>query len=347
MIRELHVLLLRQDGQGWGPVTQVAAMTARLAGTKLQTSQVGPPAPKLRLLTRAAAAAASTPFARLKKADLLVIAPVPGALNDVLLDTSLRSRYRNVMAWVIDSFWTERIPATLKIPGLFSHIFITDPDDLDVWRAKARANVEVLPWGTDTLTAHTRLQDPDTDVVRVGRQPAAWDDDDILYSAAQQAGLSFRGRPLMGDSENEAVESVTQAYARSRVVLASGNAASPSSYTHPTKEYVTARWTDAFAHGCLVAGSPPQCGAAATLLPAYGLIQTPPNDVGAGMQAIREHLDGEADASVRLRTFALRQLDWRHRLKRVFAISGADPRLLDAELEQIERIAASLAGEET
>lgn len=345
MSRELHVLLLRQDGHGWGPVTNLATMTARLARTELRVAQVGPPAPKFRLLRRAAAAATQRAFTRSRDADLLVIAPVPGALNDVLLDSALRSRYRNVMAWVIDSFWTERIPATVKVPGIFSHIFITDPDDLELWSAKARANVEVLPWGTDALAAHRRLQSPDTDVVRVGRQPPAWDDDGVLAAAAHGAGLSFSGRPPMGNSEADAVESVTDAYARNRVVLASGNASSPATYTHPTKEYVTGRWTDAFANGCLVAGTPPACGAAEILLPQDGLIHTPPSDVAAGMHAIRRHLDQESDASVHLRRFALLQLDWRHRLKRIFSIAGTDTRVLDEEIKQLQQAAASLGGD--
>lgn len=345
MSSELHVLLLRQEGQGWGPVTTLASVTARLAGTALHVAPVGPPASKIRLLRHASTATVKAAIARSRDADLLVIAPVPGALNDVLLDTTLRSKYRNVMAWVIDSFWTERIPATVKLPGIFSHIFITDPDDLELWRAKARASVEVLPWGTDALSAHARLQAPDTDVVRVGRQPPAWEDDEVLASAAHGAGLSFRGRPPMGDSEADAVDSVADAYARSRVVLASGNASSPATYTHPTKEYVTGRWTDAFANGCLVGGTPPRCGAASILLPPYGLIHTPPNDVAAGMDAIRGHLDEEGDASMRLRRFALLQLDWRHRLKRVFSIAGTDTRLLDEEIKQLEHAAASLGGD--
>lgn len=344
MSRALHVMLLRQKGQGWGPISSLAAMTARLAGTHLQTVEVGPPVPKPRLLLHATAAAARAAVRRSKDADLFVIAPVPGALNDVLLDRSLHARYRNVMAWVIDSFWTERIPAALKIPGLYSHIFITDPDDLREWQAAARGHVEVLPWGTDALSAHHRLREPDTDVVRVGRQPQAWDDDEVLASAAHGAGLSFNGRPPMGTSEQDALQSVMDAYAQSRVVLASGNASSPANYTHPTKEYVTARWTDAFAHGCLVAGTPPQCGSAADLLLEEGLIRTPADDVDAGMRMIRARLEAEGDTPRTLRKFALENLDWRYRLRRIFALSGVDSALLDSEISQLAEAAAILGG---
>ena len=343
MTRELHVLLLRQDGHGWGPVTALAQMAARLADTRLRTAQVRPPAPKTVLMRRAAAAMAKAPFSGRNNADLLVIAPVPGALNDVLLDPALHLHHRNVMAWVIDSFWTDRIPATMKLPGLFSHIFITDPDDLAAWRRQVAAEVEVLPWGTDALGAHQRRRTKEVDVVRVGRQPPAWDDDGVLVSAATTAGLSFAGRPALGESEAEALAAVNDAYALSRVVLASGNGSSPASYTHPTKEYVTARWTDSFANGCMVAGTPPRCGAATTLLPEPGLIRTPHDDVEAGMHLIAAHLGKQSERDVELRQFALRRLDWRHRLARIFALAEVPSVHLDREIRGLELAAEELS----
>ena len=335
--RTLEVLLLRQQGHGWGPVTAMAQMAARLAGTELRTAQVQPAASKLRLATAAAATASTVPLRAARSSDLLVIVPVPGALNDVLLDGLLR-RHRRVMAWVIDSFWTERIPSTLRLPGLFSHIYITDPDDEAEWQQRVAATVGVLPWGTDALAAHHQRREADTDVVRVGRQPPAWDDDTVLKRAAATAGLSFRGRPPMGDSEAASLGSVHDAYARSRVVLASGNATSQADYTHPTKEYVTARWTDALAHGCLVAGTPPKCGAAANLLPEAGLVRVKPDDVAAGMEAIRSRLNGPSPEQ-ELRLAALTKLDWRFRLATIFEEAGVSSAQLDCELMELQQAA--------
>ena len=60
--------------------------------------------------------------------------------------------------------------------------------------------------------------------------------------------------------------SLMERLSRAKFTLSFSNAVSPASYTHPTREYLTGRWTDALASGAVVAGIAPACAATAELL---------------------------------------------------------------------------------
>ena len=71
-----------------------------------------------------------------------------------------------------------------------------------------------------------------------------------------------------------------------KLTLSFTNLVSPAVYTHPTRDYVTGRWTDALASGALVAGIPPQCEAGSRMLWDEGLVRLPTTDLGDGLDAI-------------------------------------------------------------
>jgi hypothetical protein len=48
------------------------------------------------------------------------------------------------------------------------------------------------------------------------------------------------------------------ALARAKFVLAFSNRVHQAGYTHPEREYLTARWVDSLAHGAVIAGIAPQ-----------------------------------------------------------------------------------------
>ena len=99
------------------------------------------------------------------------------------------------------------------------------------------------------------------DLLRVGRQPDAWDDDQRSDAACRLAGLRFAGRPPFFPENfkdsSAGHRDLCARYARAKFVLAHSNIVAPASYTHPSKEYISARWTDALAAGSVVAGIPP------------------------------------------------------------------------------------------
>ncbi|QXT62959.1 hypothetical protein [Tessaracoccus palaemonis] len=338
----LDVIQFTQHGFGWGPVTGLSALAARLGGGQHLPIPLASVPPRGRVLAGLAASLLPRTGPR-RERSLLVVCPVPGALSSLLAEPRLWRGYNRVVAWIIDSFWLERIPSALRLPVPLNQLYITGADDLSHWRARCSTPVAVLPWGADVLDATSRMVNKGVDLARIGRQPTAWDDDARTTAAAREAGLSFSPRPPFGDSEAAALNNAHRAYSSARAVLAFGNLASPSSYTHPTREYLTGRWTDALANGCLVAGIPPQCVEAKTLLPEQALIRVPSDNLALGLEIIRTRLraPGEQDTNA-IRRFAAAKLDWRLRLRAVFADAGIEAGALESELNSLAISMAAL-----
>ena len=105
---------------------------------------------------------------------------------------------------------------------------MADRDDVHDWRSAGVKNVRVLPWGADVWSRFDEhLEHPKTtDVLRVGRQPSAYDDDEHTAELAQQVGITFAGRPPFGVTDRESVEFLQRALADAKFV--------PVSYTHLT-----------------------------------------------------------------------------------------------------------------
>ena len=172
--------------------------------------------------------------------------------------------HESTAAWIVDSFWTDRIAGIARHRPHFDRLFVTDPDLVDEWSALTGRPVDALPWGSDTLAVAADDGPRPVDLLRLGRQPEAWDDDARTAREAQDHGLVFRGRPPSSPDPLQNQEAVRAALAQARLVLAFSNLVSPAPYTHPTRDYLTGRWTDALAAGCRVAGVAPR--SAATLL---------------------------------------------------------------------------------
>lgn len=267
----------------------------------------------------------------------IVIASDPGQLNAIAQARYLARRYSAVYGWVIDSFWDDRIPRIAKSTSIYTKIFVTDPDDVQAWRHNGVKNVDLLPWGTDVWENFeermTAASTKTTDLVRVGRQPTAWDNDKHTATLAESRSLSFEGRPGFGSSVDSSVQLLHEAFARAKAVLAFSVRVSPAPYTHPTKDYVTARWLDALAWGCLVVGKRPQSAGADVLLWEGATADITPDDAEQGMAevaaALKSYSKDTAERHVRL---ALENLDWRHRFKELFKAIGHSSQQLDDEL---------------
>lgn len=317
------------DG-GWGPVTHLAQMAARVFGAQLTTFH---PETEFSRLQRYSALLPrwSSGSARLS------IVSNPGDLVALRSLRVLEPRRRVEAVWIIDSFWSDRIPRFARMRGMFDYVFITDAELVDEYAAALVAPVEWLPWGADCLTAPAETGDREIDVLRVGRQPEAWDDDAVSAEVFDRNGLRFSGRPPFGGDADSSRRMLLERLAAAKMTMAWSNAVSPADYTHPTREYISGRWTDAAACGTQVLGIPPRC-AATEVLGAETLIvpaSTAPEDVVEAAAAAAEEWTPEL--SSRIRAHARAHLDWRRRLAVIADRVSADAPRLDAEL-------ASLAG---
>ncbi|MBF0744107.1 hypothetical protein IR132_01365 [Micrococcus yunnanensis] len=327
----LDVVYIRPGGSGWGPVEDLARLTARtLGGTLIEVADAGAASVWQRgavLLPRGR---------RGHGRHLLVIAGNPAALALAARRELWWPGYESTAAWVIDSFWTDRIAGIVRHRPHVDRLFITDPDLVDEWAGLTGRPVDVLPWGSDTMAFPDVAEDKPVDLQRLGRQPKSWDDDDVTGAEARAHSLTFAGRPpqSMDPAENQAT--VRQALLASRLVLAFSNRVSPAAYTHPTREYLTGRWTDALAAGCLVAGTAP--ATAQTLLWPGATLEVSPSDRSTAWPVLGEAAGRWDSSRAREQQHrARRTLDWRWRLRDLCRAMGweAAGARVDAALERL------------
>src|SRR5690349_18401991 len=233
----MKVVCVRPEGRGWDTVDLFAALAADLLDATLVVRIAD------RIPCRAGQVGALLPRRRVKEPCLLVAAQ-PGHLQTMAEVATWRHSYSEVAAYVIDSFWDDRIPFVARSRHLVDQYFVTDGELVGSWRRRTGTPTAFLPFGSDVLRRGSARPDRPVDVQRVGRQPQAWDDDTAARAAAASLGLEHRGRPPFVDGDADANQrSVMDAMAAAKYTLSFSNVASPAAYTHPTREYLTGRWT--------------------------------------------------------------------------------------------------------
>lgn len=329
MSRPTDLLYLRARGQGWGPIDELAGLASRLLRARLITMDDRGEVATIRKL------AGQLPRRRSGSRALLVLASNPARLASMSRRAQWLPGYATTAAWVIDSFWTDRISRMARHRGHLDHLFITDPGLQDEWTEATGAEVRWAPWGTDTLAVPSVPRARPVDVVRIGRQPTAWDDDDRTRAAAESLGLSFAGRPPFHPDPTRNQASVRSSLHQAKFVLAFSNLVSPAVYTHPTRDYLTGRWTDALGAGATVAGRAP-LAAGRTLWPG-ATVEIDPTDLHLGMEQLRTAVDAWNDSTPSLQHERARaHLDWRWRLKDIAdTMQLTDLEDLDRELSQL------------
>ncbi len=266
----------------------------------------------------------------------LVVCPYPWDLPSLLLVEGWTRRFRTTVAWVIDSFWTDRLPKISRHVRLFDHLFVTTEEDIPQWERSTGTPTSHLPWGTDALRLGSATPDRALDLLRVGRQPSDWEDDGLTQVACRALGIRFSGRPPVPPRAVDAMPALMARYAASRYVLAFSNAVNATSYTHPTREYLTGRWVDALACGAVVAGVAPASPDARRLLWPGATLELGGVDREEGLRVIADALRTWSPARAKLNhRNALERLDWRWRFEAVKSVLGESPPRLTAELDEI------------
>ncbi|WP_138416208.1 glycosyltransferase family 1 protein [Sinomonas gamaensis] len=327
-MNNVDILFTHPGGRGWAPVARLARLASRvLEGRLLEYKDTG--------YSAALVGRGLLPRLRGGARRAVVIAPSPAHLNVILEAMPLRSRYEAVSAWVIDSFWWERIPRIAKKRGRFDYVYVTDDGDQGHWSGVAGDIVKVLPWGTDTLSVRPR---PKTvDLQRLGRQPEDWEDDLATKSESLVRGLVFEGRPPFEATDLESQIHVDLALARAKFVLAFSNRVHDTGYTHPEREYLTARWVDSLAHGAVVAGVAPRSAAAKSLLWDAATLDLGGTNRTEGLARLAEAVAvWTPSIAERNRIEAQKRLDWRHRLKVISHDLGLEAPTLERELAELD-----------
>lgn len=315
-------------GPGWHPVSHMVG----IAGTSLDVpiTRIG----LHRHLGPVPLGSALLPRRSRRGRGAILIAATPRQLLELVL-LAKRARYETAVAWVIDSFWVDRIPSVAG-DGMLERIFVMDRDDVAEWAAVASGRVSVLPWGTDALGLGSARPTREVDLLRIGRQPAGWDDDDHTARVLAAVGVRYGGRPPMGATTADNMQIVTRAFAGAKFTLAFSNLLSPAAYTHPTREYLTARWTDSLGSGATVVGCAPRSAAASDLLwkgATEDVSELGPVEAAQTLRALVA--DWTPERALENHLQARRRLDWRWRFRQLADDLGIGSARLDDELAEL------------
>ncbi|WP_050761500.1 hypothetical protein [Jannaschia sp. CCS1] len=243
--------------------------------------------------------------------------------------------------WIIDSFRTEIMPHS----ALFRHfdlVAYTQKGEAPAYNAVAPGRTVFLGWGTDALRLGTSEGARDIDVLRVGRQPETWTDDSRSAITCAASGLHFHGRPPADESATPtaAQRHLMRWYGRAKFLIAFSNLAAPASYTHPTKDYITGRWTDALAAGAVVAGiSPFQDASREDLLWPGATLEFHGIDLTSNTEVLRKAVEvWSPDIARHNHKMALEKLDWRWRFQTLARRMNITAPMLKAEITQLENM---------
>lgn len=332
----LTVLAPSSFSPGWAPVHALGSLISRvLGGVPLGLDQE---AGKLRYVWNL------RPCRRGSGEDvLLALLYRPDDIRRLRTTPAFRDvRYRAVVVWIIDSFHALPWTSTYDFRDV-DLVCITRATEYPFYRKLLGDRVLALNWGADVLDRPFRSGLRPTDLQRMGRQPRSWDDDRLSHGRLAAAGLSFAGRPPMHDDPHDNQQEVCRAYGKAKYVLAHSNLVDTSHYTHRIKEYVTARWTDALASGCSVAGVPPRNDSTfQDLFWPGATLDFDRIDLDDNIAALREAVAAWTPERARYNyLMALRRLDWRHSLKKIADTVSLRAPVLNAELARIDQILAS------
>jgi hypothetical protein len=324
-----RVVYTDPGGRGWAPVELLAELVARCLDADLIKLQTRP------RIDRARRSLGLLPRRASSRGICVVIAPQPAHLGSIITPRYLLSGFDQVAGWVIDSFLDDRIPRLARDRGHFDRLFITDFELTSTWESQTGTPTECLPWGSNVLDQPDVTDHRPVDLLRVGRQPPSWDDDDATARLCARMGITFsRPPPLTADAIHSQHE-LTAAMRASKFTLAFSNLLSPASYTHRSRDYVTARWTESLASGAAVAGQPPRSESGRRLLWDEGTLRVSATDQADGLERVRAAAkEWHPELSKSIRDRALTTLDWRIRIRDLARSMNTSIPALDAELER-------------
>lgn len=321
------------DNSGWSPIHHMVALASRVLETEVLLADKRDPSFVAKLSSIFKGRSNQTRG----QESCLLICKGPSDLVRLLTIDDWRGRFKFLSAWIIDSFWLDHIPRSTRLSKSFDHFFVTTLEDVRQWRTITGIPTTWLPWGTDALRLGSDQATRDWDITRVGRQPPEWEDDVTSISAARSLGMSYRGRvPGANLTALQNQELMMRVYGSSKYVMAFSNTANPEPYTHPTKQYLTGRWVDALACGAVVAGIAPRSADAEQLLWQGATLELGSVRRQEGLQAIADALKlWTPKSAIKNHALALKNLDWRWRLKIIAEILGAETSTLRDELKQL------------
>ncbi|MEM1277899.1 MAG: hypothetical protein AAGH74_15355 [Pseudomonadota bacterium] len=325
----MDIYFLEDETVGWSTIFHVMEMIERLFGGHVETIR----SPRKSLVGRAIAR--NRPVDRRGSSIALFVARGPHEVGRFMQTEAFAKSRKFRAIWLIDSFWTEMLPkGSLR---QFDLICYTQAFERDFYETRFGERALLMSIGTDALDLGRLGTERTIDLLRVGRQPSAWEDDAASAMVANELDLRFHGRPpYLEVGRPLQVDLMENWFSKSKFVLAQTNLVDDSRYTHPSKSYITGRWTDALACGASVAGVAPEDDIAMIDWPG-ALLRFPKVDLRENLAQVADAARAWSPEQAKANHLAsLRHLDWRWRLRDLADRLPVDTSALDAELDRLK-----------
>lgn len=347
-------VFFEDDGDhAWAPIRHMARLAAEVFNAKFVNLEY----PQKRNLGTLSSAFSSPKVGG--DTGALFIARCPRELRQLITLPVFRQPYQFRALWIIDSFWIQRFPQSRSQAPMvafkhgsdlargilepFDAVAYTRHGDAPYYEEKVGSRALHLGWGSDVLGCGHSDQDRKWDILRIGRQPDEWDNDDQVSELCKQYGLVFHGRPpRTADQLPDYQSLLANWYGKSKFVIAHSNLACPAPYTHPTKEYITGRWTDAAAAGATLAGRQPLSDLSALGWSENAYLNFESSNIHDNLAQIKSAVKTWTPYTARRNYLhALENLDWRWRFEKLANRLGISSPSLANELDTLKSAISS------
>jgi hypothetical protein len=292
------------------------------------------------------------PFHRLKEFDtnaelLLVIARAPGDLRMIYSIANARRRFRYIAGYVIDSYFTEGFESSVK--G-YDHIFSTTQDGVDIVRAKFGVSGSILRQGFDCLTWANVDPARCIDLMGFGRQPPSFHREFQRSFHTSRSHVLYLHSPI-GSVTGPAVwderPMMLKLMQRSKMSLAFHLLVEPQGIRPRAAHFVTSRWFESLATGCVVVGKRPPGQMASEMFHwPNALIELPdlPSEATELIQTLSSDARFLQETRIRNVLEMCRQHDWRYRIRDIYGRFQLPlPERLRVELAALDELVNDLA----
>jgi hypothetical protein len=350
ILHKSNVLLSKRENPfpfvGWVAVDEFEDLYSSLTGSRIINAR-SPPRSGLVGKIRNKLAGPYLPTADVDRGDLLlVIARAPNDLRMLHAIPDARKKFRYIAGYVIDSYYTENFPS---ITAAFDHIFSTTQEGADTVNSRFGASSSVLAQGFDCLTWANLNDVRSVDLIGFGRQPQT-------YHREFQRSFHIPGSPLLylhspvGAIQGSAVwderPMMLKLLQRSKLSLAFHLGTEPETVRPRAASFVTSRWFESLATGCIVLGKrPPGKMAEELFCWPDALIELADNPVDASATIIDLAANVDFLKKTRARNVVemIQRHDWRYRVRDIYQHFDLQlPALLIEQLASLERLSVAI-----
>lgn len=332
---------------GWVAIDEFEDLFARLSEARVMAPVARPGrSPRLQALRNWCFGEYYLPCEVGPRSDLLlVVARSPGDLRMIESVSNFRSMARIVAGYVVDSYFLEGYGSLTRA---FDHVFCTTEEGAAFVRKRFGVPASVLRQGFDCLGWADMSANRSVDLIGFGRQPLSYHVEFQKAFHTISSSLTYLHSPIGSVRGAEVWRErpmLLKLLQRSKISLAFHMQVEPRENRPRSSSFVTSRWLESLATGCVVLGRRPEGEMADDMLDwPYSTIEIAESPPDAVDQVISLASDERLLSTIRQRnvTQMYRRHDWRYRIRDIhdsfgLTMSGG----LRKELSQLEVLGES------